>query len=270
MLRAPATLAKGLVYRASLIARGVPVHQGARLLRAGTVGEAGDRVGSITWQDARGEHTLACDAIGFGHALRSETQLADLLGCEFGFDTLQRAHLPLRDAAGRSSVPGVYLAGDGAAVRGADAAELAGERAALALLADRGMAVDTGRAADLERLLHAQTALRQGLERAFPFPEDWASQAPDGLILCRCEEISVGQLRQAAREAGADELNRAKALCRVGMGRCQGRYCGAAAAEVLAHAVGLPIAQVGRLRAQAPVKPVPFAMVADTAAEPRP
>jgi len=261
LLRAPATLAKGLLYRASLIARGVPVHQGARLLRAGSVDDAGERVGSITWRDAHGERTLACDAIGFGHALRSETQLADLLGCEFEFDALQRAHLPVRDAAGRSSVPGVYLAGDGAAVRGADAAELAGERAALALLADRGIAVSASRAAELERLLQAQTALRQGLERAFPFPEDWAAQAPDELLLCRCEEISVGQLRQAAREAGADELNRAKALCRVGMGRCQGRYCGAAAAEVLAHAVGIPIAQVGRLRAQAPVKPVPFAMV---------
>lgn len=270
LLRAPTALTKGLIYRASLIVRGVRVHQGTRLLRASSSGDAGERVGAITWRDARGEHTLDCDAIGFGHALRSETQLADLLGCEFGWDVLQRAHLPLRDAAGRSSVPGIYLAGDGAAVRGADAAELAGERAALALLADRGIAVDTGRAADLERQLHQQTRLRQAMERAFPFPPDWAAQAPDELLLCRCEEITAGQLRQAAREAGADELNRAKALSRVGMGRCQGRYCGAAAAEVLAQAVGVPIAQVGRLRAQAPVKPVPFSMAVGPSEGPGP
>ncbi len=76
-----------------------------------------------------------------------ETQLADLLGCRFAFAPLHRAHLPVRDAAGRSSVPGVYLAGDGAGIMGADAAEWAGERAALALLADHGVAVDTQRAA---------------------------------------------------------------------------------------------------------------------------
>jgi hypothetical protein len=40
------------------------------------------------------------------------------------------------------------------------------------------------------------------------------------------------------------------------MGRCQGRYCGHAAAEVVAHAAQLPIEQVGRLRGQGPVKPL--------------
>jgi NADPH-dependent 2,4-dienoyl-CoA reductase/sulfur reductase-like enzyme len=275
LLRDPITLAKGLRLRAGLLRRGVPVHQGVRVLHASAdqgvrvlqaIGaldapaSAGQRVAAITWHDGQREHQLACDAICFGHTLRSETQLADLLGCDFAFDALQRAHLPLRDAAGRSSVPGVYLAGDGAGVRGADAAEAAGERAALALLADRGVAVDAARADQLERQLARSTRLRESLEQAFPFPEAWAAQAPDELLLCRCEEITVGQLRQTARECGADELNRAKALCRVGMGRCQGRYCGAAAAEVLAQAVGVPIAQVGRLRAQAPIKPIPMAL----------
>jgi hydrogen cyanide synthase HcnB len=67
------------------------------------------------------------------------------------------------------------------------------------------------------------------------------------------------------RDAGALELNRLKALSRAGMGRCQGRMCGAAAAEILAHAAGVPVQMVGRLRSQAPVKPVPFAMLEDAA-----
>jgi hypothetical protein len=53
------------------------------------------------------------------------------------------------------------------------------------------------------------------------------------------------------------EVNRAKAFSRVGMGRCQGRYCGHAAAEVIAAAAKLPVEAVGRLRGQAPVKPFP-------------
>ena len=43
------------------------------------------------------------------------------------------------------------------------------------------------------------------------------------------------------------------------MGRCQGRYCGLAGAEILAAARGVPIEEVGRLRGQGPVKPLPIA-----------
>ena len=42
------------------------------------------------------------------------------------------------------------------------------------------------------------------------------------------------------------------------MGRCQGRYCGNAAAEIIAQTANIPLEQVGRLRGQAPVKPLPI------------
>ena len=113
-------------------------------------------------------------------------------------------------------------------------------------------------AAELERKLTNLMPFRQGLERAFPLPSDWATHAPDALVVCRCENITAGELRACARDAGADEMNRLKALTRVGMGRCQGRMCGVAAAEILAHATGKPIDTVGRLRGQAPIKPIPI------------
>ena len=252
----PATFAKGLYYLGWLQTHGVPVHRGIRPLRM-----LGDRhVEAVVFDDGGTEKTLPCDAVAFGHALRSETQLADLLGCRFSYWPVQRAHLPERDAAGRSSVDGVYLAGDGAGIMGADAAEWAGERAALALLADEGVSIDTGRAARLESKLAALMPFRRGLERAFPFPVDWAAQAPDELVVCRCENITAGELRQVVQRTGAQEMNRLKALSRVGMGRCQGRMCGVAAAELLAHAAQLPLEQVGRLRGQAPIKPIPMGM----------
>lgn len=260
LLTQPAVLAKGLYYVAWLRAHGVRLARGARPVRA--LGET--RVAGLVWRDDRGEHSLACDAIASGYGLRSETQLADILGCRFGFDALQRAWLPERDAAGRSSVDGVYLAGDGAGIMGADAAEWAGERAALALLADTGQlagAASAARAAILEKKLARTRRFRAGLERAFPFPSGWAAPAPDEMLVCRCEEISAGDLRAATRAAGATEINRLKALTRVGMGRCQGRMCAAAAVELLAHCTGQPLPDVGRLRGQAPVKPIPFTIV---------
>lgn len=249
LLGQPATLAKGMYYRAWLTAHGVPVHQGATLAQIDGV----QRVSGIRW----GAHTLACDAVAFAHALRSETQLADLLGCAFAWNPLNRAWLPTRDSAGRSSVNGVYLAGDGAAIMGADAAQMAGERAALALLEDVGIAIDRHRPAVLEQQLARIQRFRLGLETAFPFPEKWAAQAPDNLTVCRCEEVSAGDIR-AVVDAGHWEINRVKAHCRVGMGRCQGRLCGLAAAEIVAERSGRSVEDVGRLRGQAPIKPLPF------------
>lgn len=249
LLGQPATLAKGIYYRAWLTAHGVPVHQDATLQQI----DGEQRVRGIRW----GKRVLECDAVAFAHALRSETQLADLLGCEFAWNSLNRAWLPQRDSAGRSSVSGVYLAGDGAGIMGADAAQMAGERAALAVLEDSGVAIDPLRPALLEQQLAGIQRFRQGLETAFPFPEQWAAQAPDELILCRCEEVSVGDVRAVVDE-GHWEINRVKAHCRVGMGRCQGRMCGLAAAEVVAERSGRAIHDVGRLRGQAPIKPLPF------------
>lgn len=258
LLRQPATLAKGIYYRCWLTAHGIPVHQGVELHHI--VGQ--QRVTGVHWREGARTRSLDCDAVAFAHALRSETQLADLLGCEFTWSPLNRAWLPVRDEHCRSSVAGVYLAGDGAGIMGADAAELAGELAALALLGDSGQHIDEVRVSHLQGKLAAIQRFRHGLETAFPFPETWAAKAPDALTICRCEEVSAGDIRQAVAE-GHWELNRVKAMCRVGMGRCQGRMCGLAAAEIVAQASGRDIASIGRLRSQAPIKPIAFGVEAE-------
>jgi len=258
LLSQPATLVKGIYYRGWLTAHGIPVHQGATLKHI----EGEQRVQALIWSDAKGEHRLNCDAVAFAHGLRSETQLADLLGCEFAWNPLNRAWLPQRDRAGRSSVAEVYLAGDGAGIMGADAAEMAGERAALALLEDIGYLIPTQRTTQLEQVLERIGDFRQGLERAFAFPENWAADIADDVMVCRCEEVRAGDIREVVRE-GHWEINRVKAHCRVGMGRCQGRMCGAAAAEIIACESRRAVSDIGRLRAQAPIKPLPFGLEID-------
>ncbi|RQZ69514.1 NAD(P)/FAD-dependent oxidoreductase [Burkholderia sp. Bp9004] len=263
LLRMPSTFAKGLYYIGWLRAHGVAIETGVTLERV-----LGDRhVTGLAWRAAGGDappRLLDCDALGLGFGLRSETQLADLAGCRFRFDPLNRAWLPERDAAGRTSVRGIYVAGDGAGIAGADAAEASGRRAALALLDDAGIETPSparsGKpdAAMLERTLARLGTFRAGLEAAFAPPAALAARCPDDTIVCRCEEIDAGTLRRCIRGGEATELNRLKALTRAGMGRCQGRMCGDATALVLAAETGRSLADVGRLRAQPPVKPFPI------------
>jgi NADPH-dependent 2,4-dienoyl-CoA reductase/sulfur reductase-like enzyme len=201
-----------------------------------------------------------CDAVGLGWHLRSETQVADLARCEFAFEPQSRQWLPRIDQDGRSSTQGVYLAGDGTRILGADGAEAAGRLAALAALHDAahtaGQATYREQAPGLRRTLATMDRFRQGLIHAFPWPHQQAAALPDEAIVCRCEAVTAGELRRCVTELDSQEVNRAKAFSRVGMGRCQGRFCGHAAAEVIAHTCSIPIEQVGRLRSQAPVKPL--------------
>ena len=251
---APATLAKGLWYQGWLKAHRIPVVSYVRPLEV----NGAERVAGIAYDTPRGSDSLVCDALAMGWGLRSESQLAELAGCRMVFDLMNRQWLPERDPDGRAVGPApIYLAGDGAGIAGADAAELAGELAALALLADRGTAVDQSRQAELRQRLARIRRFRQALETAFPYPHALAAALPNGAVLCRCENVTAGELRATAK-IDATELNRAKAYCRVGMGRCQGRVCGPAAAEILAAALGKPVETVGRFRAQPPVKPVPL------------
>ncbi len=254
MLAAPATLAKGVYYVAQLKRAGVVMHSDVRRPRV----EGDGHVERVRFEAGGRDHAIACDALGASFGLRSETQLADLAGCRFGFEPRTRQFLPERDGAGRTSERCVYVAGDGAGIGGADVAELAGERAALAVLEDLGRSFDVNRAAFLDGRLARLDRFRRGLEAAYPFPGHLLDAVADDVMLCRCEGIDVGTLRATARDKDAAEMNRLKALSRIGMGRCQGRMCGLAAAELLARARGAPLERSGRLRGQPPVKPIPI------------
>jgi NADPH-dependent 2,4-dienoyl-CoA reductase/sulfur reductase-like enzyme len=253
----PGVLVKGLALTARLRRSGVRIETGVTPVRITGSSEGG--VDGIIVRAARGTlRTFACDAVALGHHVRPETQLADLARCDFRYDAPTRQWVPAVDADGRSSVAAVYLAGDGARVLGADGAEAAGRLAALAVLSDLGRPVPAAERASLRRTLRTMERFRLGLARAFPWPHEQAAELPDEAVVCRCETITAGELRRVVRDMGGREVNRAKAFSRVGMGRCQGRYCGHAAAEIVAAAAEVALEQVGRLRAQAPVKPLPI------------
>ncbi|GGH16495.1 FAD/NAD(P)-binding oxidoreductase [Alsobacter metallidurans] len=254
MLAQPSTLAKGLYYVARNALGRARRASGVRAIRV----EGEGRVAALAWTDHKGaEHRVACDAVGASFGLRSESQLADLAGCTFAFDALTRQWAPVRAPDGRSSREDVFLAGDGAGIGGADVAELQGRRVALTVLQDVGRPVDVAEVARLDSALARQAQFRAALEGAYPYPEHLVAAVADDEILCRCEGVTAGALRDVVRHKGAAEVNRVKAFTRIGMGRCQGRVCGHAAAELVALERGCPVEDAGRLRGQPPVKPIP-------------
>ncbi|MBZ9701572.1 MULTISPECIES: FAD/NAD(P)-binding oxidoreductase [unclassified Mesorhizobium] len=245
----PIVVLRGLALRARLGGR---YHAGVTLERIEADGKG---VMAMRWRDAGGRQRLTqCDTIGMGWHLRAETHLADLAGCAFSYDEQWRQWLPKTDRMGRAG-NGVYLAGDGVRLLGADGAEIAGRLAAAACLADLELPAPCA-SADLRKLARFER-FAGGLACGFPWPAAMVRALPDDAVVCRCENVSATYVRQSV-DFGGGEANRVKSLSRAGMGRCQGRYCQLAAVELTAVQAGCTPGAVGRFRGQAPVRPAPI------------
>ena len=257
LLAAPQTFARGLGYMNTLRGAGVPIHHGVTL--AAFEGAYG--VEQVCFRDHNDrERVIACDAVAYGFGLKPETQLADLAGAKFRYDAIFRQWLPHADSDGRYGVGG-YLAGDGATIGGARAAKLTGTLAACAMLEDFKMSINGIDRSRVRREVARLRRFQRGLARAFGWPVAAIHDLADTTMVCRCEGILAGELRDSLRaNFGPTEVNRLKAITRCGMGRCQGRFCGLAAAELTAHELNMPLEAVGRLRGQPPVKPIPLAI----------
>ncbi len=252
-------LAKGLYFIAWLKAHGIPLLTDVEPIEITRT--ASGQVSGLRYRIGKHATSLACDGVGMGQGLKSETQLADLLGVDFQFVEQHRQWLPNVDQDGRSSIDGVYFAGDGLSIRGSEVAEMTGELAALALLADCGQP-DLARSAKLRRRIARMNRFRSALDTLFPFPRRMSSDLSDDTLICRCEGLTAHAIREAMAVSGECDINRIKAFTRLGMGRCQGRVCASAAAEVVAAQARTDIRQVGRMRGQAPVKPIPLCLLA--------
>jgi bacterioferritin-associated ferredoxin len=90
------------------------------------------------------------------------------------------------------------------------------------------------------------------------------SKADDRLIICRCERISLGHIKQTIRQSGAATVNQLKKLTRAGMGPCQGRTCSRTIESILENEAKIP-AGTEPYRSRPPVRGVPVTTLAASA-----
>jgi NADPH-dependent 2,4-dienoyl-CoA reductase/sulfur reductase-like enzyme len=242
-------LAKGLALLAGLRRAGVAVRRGVRGLRA--LGRR--RLEGVAWDGGE----IAADHLLLHQGVIPNTQVSLALQLAHEWDAAQRCWRPMVDEWGRTSLPNIAIAGDAAGIAGAGAAVLAGRLAVLATAHSLGRiaaAERDRRAAPIRRDLARERAIRPFLDALY-CPAEAVLNPPDDVLVCRCEEVTAGQIRRAVR-LGAQGPNQVKAFVRCGMGPCQGRICGPVVSAVIARARGLPIAAVGTFRPRAPYKPI--------------
>lgn len=92
------------------------------------------------------------------------------------------------------------------------------------------------------------------LEREGLLPE-MEAEPDDNTIICRCEEITKGEIRQAIHD-GMYTMNEIKRYLRPGMGLCQGQSCSLHVKRILAKELHIPMAEVEECTARAPMRPI--------------
>jgi NADP-dependent aldehyde dehydrogenase len=241
-LAASATPGKALEaagYAAALVRHRVPYRPRTVVTRIhGT-----DQVTGVTMGRVGGAghaRRLAVDLVALGWGFTPSLELVLALGAatRLGADGSLVAAV---DRVRRSTVPGVYVAGEATGVGGAAKAVAEGELAGLAAAVDQGRAPTRAQRRRVrrlaERVARAQ-AFATAMHRAHPVPERWSEWLTPDTVLCRCEEVSVGEVDAAREGLGAGDARTAKLLARPGMGMCQGRVCGFATAALLAAREG--------------------------------
>jgi len=262
---APTALWKGLGWMAALRRAGVRVICGVTEVEATGLG----RVERLAWHTSAGSSgSVPAEVVLIHEGVVPSTHAPLSLGCEMRWDAAQDCHVPVLDSWGETSCPGVFIAGDGAGIGGSEAAELRGELAALgiAVQLDR-LHSDAARTAarPLRRRLRRALAVRPLLDALYR-PRQTVFAPADETIVCRCEELTAGQVRTIAGTAPLGP-NQLKAFSRAGMGPCQGRQCGATITRLLAAAQGRTPAEVRLLSVRPPLKPVTLGELATLAYE---
>jgi bacterioferritin-associated ferredoxin len=106
----------------------------------------------------------------------------------------------------------------------------------------------------------ASTSLPAAGASAAPAP---APADDDDLVICRCEEITKGEIKDAIRN-GMQTLNGIKRVTRAGMGLCQGQTCQQLVTRILAEELGLAAADIDPSTARGPVRPLKLAVFANS------
>ena len=224
-------LKEGAIYMRKIIGSKTPYKMGTSIIEAiGT-----DKVESavISKIDHRGspikgtEEQFEIDLVVSGYSLTPNTGLARMIGCKMDYQPGKGGWVPQRNDYFQSSITGVYIVGDGAGIGGAENARLEGKFAAISVALGNGN-LTTIQAENKYKLLRSklnnQKRFSKVLQDLFSPKPGLIDLADDETIICRCEEITLGEIKAAVSQ-GASTIAEVKMITRSGMGNCQGRMC---------------------------------------------
>lgn len=247
-------IGKAMAWLRDIRRSGAKHYKGVTSVRAHGEG----RLQRLAFSQANGRsHQVEASVLLSHEGVVPSIHMTQALGCTHRWNTQQSCLVPDLDEWGQTSHAGVYVAGDGAGIGGAKAACVRGELVALGVGLRAGrLSVSSANTQSraLRETLKGLLRLRPMLDALYP-PRQEIFCPSDSTIVCRCEELTAGDIRKALAIA-APGPNQLKAFTRAGMGPCQGRQCGYTVAHLIAGERKCPVDEVGLHRIRPPLKPL--------------
>ncbi|SHG34732.1 Glycine/D-amino acid oxidase [Kaistia soli DSM 19436] len=260
----PSLTLQGIRMRLALARAGIPLHEGYRIAAIEGAGRA-ERAVAVAEDGIGAPLRFDVDTVALGYGFVPSTTLVRMLGGPVAIDPDDGFPKAVRDADGRSGTLPVWIAGDGGDGGGRKVATAEGAIAGAAMLAALGRPISEARRAEARRAKVRALRFQRHLWTAF------AATAPSMVsdaetIICRCENVTAGQI-SAMHEEGVRDLGSLKRRTRLGMGRCQGRYCAGEALRMLRSGDLSEAGPADLFAPQAPEKPVPAILLGSEKAE---
>ena len=252
-LAVPGALRKGIGWRRALTRRGVKVMHVSGLAIDGR-----ERAESVRFMHRGRERSMDVALVLLHEGVIPNVHLTLAAQLDHAWDDRRHAFRPAADEWGRTSEPGVLVAGDGAGILGAAAAVDSGRLAALEAAFRLGR-IDSRRRDALAVPHRASLArhrrFREFLDLAFEPAAAVLRPSDPAVTVCRCEEVTVAEIDRVVAH-GCPGPNQAKAFTRCGMGPCQGRMCATMVSEIFAEHRHVRVGAAGHYRIRPPVKPL--------------
>ncbi|MFH2037979.1 MAG: NAD(P)/FAD-dependent oxidoreductase [Chloroflexota bacterium] len=209
------------------------------------------------------ERSYEVDCVCLGYGFLPLFQLPVAFRCELKYDQDLRWYLPDHKENMETTIPGVFVAGDVTDMGGAKVAAAEGRVAGLTAAYQLGSLNEAEyyqqvqpSLSELRRL----NRLARAFQKMYAFPEGLSTLADDETVICRCEEITLGKLKQVLAY-GVENLSQVKRLSRAGMGYCQGRNCSVLVAPYVNSICGQPLNTVTPFTIRPPLHPVPLEVI---------
>lgn len=259
-LSAPGLALQGLRYLAKCRWAGVPVLYGSH------VGEIVQSPTGLEVLVAGGhERSLAADIVCLGYGFLPSNELLRAMGARSRYDSGLGHSVVERNAECETSIEGLFAIGDCTGLNGARAALAEGTLAGAAAASHSGFT--TAQRGSI-RIASASLRRHRLFQKAlWSIYRPLVKRAPTSAdtIICRCEEVSRGEVLSALEE-GYRSAASIKQRTRLGMGHCQGRYC-ATVLSALLEEQGHAIDEQSGFAPRLPVKPISIGSLAVDPAE---